>query len=107
MAVIDVTDSNFEQEVLKSDIPVVVDFWAAWCQPCKTLGAALEEFAAEHEGKIKIAKINVEQNPQLTTQFKVMNLPYFFMFKNGECIGQQANAPMKHTLIQWVKGFMD
>ena len=106
MAVVDITSANFEQEVLKSDVPVVVDFWATWCQPCKTLGAALEEFAAAHEGKIKIAKVDVANNPQLSSQFKVMNVPYFFVFKNGECVGQQSSAPMKSTLLQWVQGFI-
>ena len=77
------TDSTFSEEVVASDVPVLVDFWAEWCTPCKMIAPILEEISAENEGKIRIAKIDVDANPALARQFDVMSIPTLILFKNG------------------------
>ena len=81
MATVKVSDDTFAAEVLNSDIPVVVDFWAEWCGPCKQIGPSLEELAAELDGKVKIVKVNVDENPNSPAQFGVRSIPALFMFK--------------------------
>ncbi len=83
MAVIEITKENFEQEVLNSEVPVLVDFWAEWCGPCKMLSPVVEEIAEEAEG-FKVGKINVDEQPELTMQYKVAMIPTLIVFKNGE-----------------------
>ena len=78
------TDANFEQDVLKADQPVMVDFWAAWCGPCKAIAPVLEELAGEYDGKAKIVKINVDDNPQIASQFGIRSIPTLMVFKDGE-----------------------
>ena len=80
----DITDSNFDEEVLKSDIPVLVDFWAPWCGPCKSMLPVIEEVAGEYEGKVKVVKVNVDESSEKPQQFGVMSIPAFFIFKGGE-----------------------
>jgi len=103
MATVKVTDATFEAEVKNSDIPVVVDFWAEWCGPCKMIGPALEELAVEYEGKVKIAKVNVDENPQLPTQLGVRGIPALFMFKDGEVVSNKTGAAPKSALNDWIK----
>ena len=86
MATVAVTDATFDAEVKNSDIPVVVDFWAEWCGPCKQIGPALEELSAEMDGKVKIVKVNVDENPNSPAQMGVRGIPALFIFKNGEVV---------------------
>lgn len=93
------TDSNFEEEVMKSDIPVLVDFWAGWCTPCKMLAPTIEELADEYEGKLKVAKCEVDANKELSDRFSIMSIPSILLFKNGEVIEQVVGVQPKENLI--------
>ena len=97
------TDASFEQEVLKSDTPVLVDFWAEWCGPCRFIAPALEEIATEMDGKVKIAKLNVDENPQIMMRYGVRSIPTLIMFKNGEPTAMQVGAMPKNRLSDWIK----
>lgn len=83
---VNVSDADFEQNVLKSDVPVVVDFWAPWCGPCRTIAPILEELAGEYEGRLKIAKVNVDDNGQWASKFRIQGIPTLIVFKNGEAV---------------------
>jgi thioredoxin 1 len=97
-----VTDSSFQSAVLQSDVPVLVDFWAEWCGPCRSIAPYLEKIAGEFAGRIKIAKLNVDQNPRISQQFDVRSIPTFITFKNGRQIGRQSGAsqPLIRDMIQ-------
>ncbi|MBQ1451814.1 MAG: thioredoxin, partial [Clostridia bacterium] len=84
MAELTITKDNFKQEVLNSDIPVLVDFWATWCSPCKMLSPVIEEIANELDGKVKVGKINVDENPELAAEFGVTGIPFVVAFRDGE-----------------------
>ena len=88
MAVIDVNLDNFEEEVLKSDIPILVDLWAPWCGPCKAIGSTVSEIAEEYTGKLKVVKLNIDQSPSLATEYKIMSIPTLLIFKDGQVDGQ-------------------
>ena len=103
MATHAVTDATFDAEVRKSDIPVVVDFWAEWCGPCKMIGPALEELSTEYEGKVKIVKVNVDENPDSPAQMGVRGIPALFLFKGGQVISNKIGAAPKAALKGWIE----
>jgi len=102
MATVAVTDVTFDEEVRNADIPVIVDFWAEWCGPCKQIGPALEELSAEYEGKIKIVKVNVDENPNSPAQMGVRGIPALFMFKDGQVVSNKIGAAPKAVLQSWI-----
>ena len=100
--ILEVTDSDFDQTVLKSDQPVMVDFWAAWCGPCRMIAPALEEIAGALGDKVKIVKLNVDENPKTAAKYGIMSIPTLMMFKNGEIASRQVGAAPKQKLQQWI-----
>ena len=102
MGVSKVSDKDFETEVLKSTEPVVVDFWAEWCGPCRMIAPALEEIAGTMNGKVKIVKLNVDENPATAAKYGIMSLPTLMLFKNGELASRQVGAAPKQKLEQWI-----
>ena len=101
----EVSDANFDKEVLQSSEPVLVDFFAEWCGPCKAMAPALEQVASELAGKIKVAKLDVDQNPDVTQKYRIQAMPTLMIFKNGEIAAQRVGALVqKKQLTDWING---
>jgi len=99
----DVTDATFEAEVLKSDLPVLVDFWAPWCGPCKSMLPIVEEISKDYDGKVKVVKVNVDENSEMPQKYGVMSIPSFFVFKGGEV----ANSFVGVKTKEFISGELD
>ena len=97
------TEANYEAEVVSSDIPVMIDFYADWCGPCKMMGPVVAELAAEYEGKVKVGKCNVDENPAIARQFGVMSIPTFIFLKGGQMVTKQIGAISKKELAQMLE----
>lgn len=104
MATVTVTDASFQADVLDSDLPVLVDFWADWCGPCKMIAPALEEISDELAGKVTIAKMDIMENPDVAGKMGVQSIPFLVLFKNGEAVAQQMGAAPKNALKGWIEG---
>ncbi|HXW71572.1 MAG TPA: thioredoxin [Methylocella sp.] len=102
MATLKVTDANFKSEVVGAAGPIIVDFWAEWCGPCKMIAPHLEEIAAELAGQVTIAKLNVDENPHIASQFGIRSIPTLMMFKNGQMTSQKVGALPKSELKRWI-----
>ncbi len=103
MAEITFTDKNFDAEVINSDIPVLVDFWAPWCGPCQMMGPIIEQLAEQFENKIKIGKLNVDENPEIAKQHEIMSIPALIFFKGGKNVEQLIGVQSKETLEEKIK----
>ena len=103
MALLHLTDKNFETEIKKAGLPVLVDFWASWCGPCKLINPILEELAFEYEGKIKVGKLDIDENQSIPTRYMIMSIPTLLFFKNGEVIQQVSGALNKNQLRKLIE----
>ena len=97
-----VNSAEFEEKVLKSEVPVLVDFWAEWCGPCKAIGPSVEQLAAEYAGKAKVFKLDVDADPMIASRFGVMSIPALLVFKNGKVVDQMVGAAPKATIAQLI-----
>lgn len=102
-APVPVTDSTFQREVLESDVPVLVDFWAAWCGPCHAIAPSLEKFAAQYAGQVKVAKLNVDENQQTAMQYRVQGIPMLLMFKGGQTVNKLVGAHPPQNIEQMIR----
>ena len=102
MSTINITDKNFESEVIKSEKPVVVDFWAEWCGPCKAIAPSLEELSEKMSNKLKVVKINVDENPSTSQTYSIRSIPALMIFKDGEKISEKMGALPKSALESWI-----
>jgi thioredoxin 1 len=101
-----VTNANFRQEVLESELPVLADFWAEWCVPCKIVQPLLEKLAEDHKGKVKVAKINVDEESELASNYNIVSIPTLLLFQHGEVVSQQVGAVPRKVLEDMLKGYV-
>ena len=104
--IINVTDSNFESMVLQSDIPVMVDFWASWCAPCRAIAPIVEEMSNEYAGKVRVAKMNVDENREVSTKYGIMSIPAVFIFKDGEVVEQIIGLRQKEDYVKAIESHL-
>ena len=104
MSTVKTTDASFDADVIKYTEPVVVDFWAEWCGPCKMIGPSLEEIATEMKGKVKIVKLNVDENPAVSGKLGIRSIPTLMLFKDGKLSSQKVGAAPKGELVKWING---
>lgn len=100
--IVNATDSSFENDVIKSDVPVLVDFWAVWCAPCKAIAPTLEALANDHGGKLKVVKVDIDHNPQVAMKYGVRSIPTVLLVKGGQVLGQQVGAANRATFDKLV-----
>lgn len=103
---VELTTANFDREVLNSDIPVIVDFWAEWCMPCKMVAPVLEELASEYQGKLKVGKVNVDDQAELAGQYGIVSIPTLLVFKNGDKVTQQVGAAPRPKIEELIKPYL-
>ena len=104
MAILNTTDKNFKNDVLESSKPVLVDFWAEWCGPCKAIAPALDEISVEMSNNITVAKINIDENPNIAQEFNIWSIPALMIFKNGKVEAEMMGQVPKSQLEEWIKG---
>ncbi len=104
--VIQLTDANFEEEVLNTSLPTLTDFWAAWCGPCKMISPIVEQLAEEYDGKLKVTQLDVDQSPTVATRFGVMSIPTLILFKDGEAVERLVGYMPKERLLERIKPHM-
>lgn len=105
-SVVDVSDDKFESEVLQSSLPVLVDFWAPWCGPCKTIAPVMEELAQEFDGKLKVCKVNVDSNRSVVMKYNVKHIPNLILFKDGEVKQQIVGVGAKQVIVKAIEGVL-
>ncbi|MBW6460026.1 MAG: thioredoxin [Bacteroidales bacterium] len=103
---LEITDANFQELVLNSDKPVILDFWAEWCGPCRMVGPVVEEIGREYTGKVVVGKLNVDHNPEVTRKFGIRNIPTLLFFKNGNVVDKQVGAVAKQVIVGKLQGHL-
>ena len=106
MSTTKISDASFEADVLKAEGPVLVDYWAEWCGPCKMIGPALEEISNEMQGKITVAKLNIDENPQTPSKYGIRGIPTLMVFKNGQVAATKVGALPKGKLVEWINSVL-